>query len=57
MLVPDLSRVRRNTTRNKPSIVEKEEYVKIQEDFYKLHKFVTLVDNVVFSNRNAFMIA
>ena len=33
-----------------------EEYVKIIEDFYKLHKFVTITDDVMFVNGNAFMI-
>ena len=28
----------------------------IPEDFYKLHKFVTLTTDVMFSNGNAFMV-
>ena len=33
-----------------------EEYVKIIEDFYKLHKFGTITDDVIFVNGNVFMI-
>ena len=33
-----------------------EEYVRISEDFYKLHKFITLTSDVLFFNRNVFMI-
>ena len=43
------------TVRNKPSKVETEEYVNITEDFYKLHKLVMIVSNIMFVNRNVFM--
>ena len=42
--------------RNKSSRVNMEEYMKIPEYFYKIHKFVTLTSDVVFLNLNLFMI-
>ena len=51
-----MSGVRLETARNNPRRVEMEEYVSISEDFYKLHKFITLTSDVLFFNRNVFMI-
>ena len=51
-----LSGVRGKTLRNKPSRVDTEEYVRITEYFYKLHKFVMLTYDVMFVNGNEFMI-
>ena len=55
MLGPILECVRGKTARNKPSRVETEEYVKIPEYFYKLHKFVNLTSDVMFVNEYVFM--
>ena len=52
----DLSDVRGNKLRYKPSRLDREEYVKISEYFYKFHKFVALTDDIIFVNGNAFMI-
>ena len=56
MFGPNLAYVRRNIVRNKPSRVDTEEYVRITEYFYKLHKFVMLTYDVMFVNGNEFMI-
>ena len=53
---PNLACVGGKKVINKPSRVEMEEYVRISEDFYKLHKFITLTSDVLFFNRNVFMI-
>ena len=56
MFGPDLAGVRGKTVRKKPSRVEKEEYVKIPEDFYKINKLVTITADLIFVNGNTFMI-
>ena len=48
MFLPDLAGVRGNILRKKPIRVDKEEYVNIPEDFYRLHNFVMLAVNVMF---------
>ena len=48
--------VKGNTVK-KLSRVDMEEYVKIIKAFYKLHKFATLMADIMFVNGNAFMIA
>ena len=50
---PDLGRLRGMTRRKKPVRVEVE-FQKIPNDFYRLHKFVTLVADVMFVNGLAF---
>ena len=42
------------TTRQKPERVDPE-YTEIPRDFYELHKFVTLTDDVIFMNGVAFL--
>ena len=56
MFGTNLAGVSGNTARNKPSMVDTEEYVKITEDFKKFHKFVTLTDDVMFVNGYVLMI-
>ena len=53
---PDLAGVRGNTARKKPIMVDTEDYVKINEDFYNLYKFVKLMADVIFFNRNHLII-
>ena len=48
--------MRIKTVINKPNRVSTEECVNITEAFYKLHKFVMLVADVMFVNVNVFMI-
>ena len=49
MVGPDLAGVIRNTLIKKPRKGDMVKYVNIPEDFYKIHKFVTLTDEVIFS--------
>jgi hypothetical protein len=52
----DLANLRRNkTTRTKPEQV-KVDYVKIPHDFIKMHKYVTLVADVLFINSLPFLV-
>ncbi len=52
---PDLANLRRKTTRTKPERV-RVEYVQIPWDFVKLHKYVTLVADVMFVNGLPFLV-
>ena len=47
---PDLACIRGETVRRKPERVEAN-YMEIPKDFYKLHKFITLVGDVMFVNK------
>ena len=48
MFGSNLSDVRVNIIKNKPSRVDRVDYVNIQEDFYKYHKFMALTDDFIF---------
>ena len=50
MFGPELESVREKTARNKPSTLNREEYLKIPEHFYKINNFVMLMDDVMFVN-------
>jgi len=52
---PDLVNLRGETTRTKPERV-RVEYVQIPRDFVQLHKYVTLVANVMFVNGLPFLV-
>jgi hypothetical protein len=52
---PDLANLRGKTTRTKPEHV-RVDYVKISRDFIKMHKYVTLVADVLFVNGLPFLI-
>jgi len=52
---PDLANLRGKTIRTKPEHVRKE-YVQIPRDFVELHKYVTLVANVMFVNGLPFLV-
>ncbi len=52
---PDLANLRGKTTRSKPEHV-RVEYVKIPRDFAKMHKFVTIVADVMFVNGLPFLV-
>ena len=52
---PDLANLRGKTTRTKPERV-RVEYVQIPRDFVQLHKYVTLVADVMFVNGLPFLI-
>ncbi len=52
---PDLADLRGKTTRTKPEHV-RVDYVKITGDFIKMHKYVTLVADVLFVNGLPFLV-
>jgi hypothetical protein len=52
---PDLANLRRKATRTKPDRVQVE-YVQIPLDFVQLHKYVTLVADVMFVNGLSFLV-
>ncbi len=52
---PDLANLRGKTTRTKPENV-REDYVKIPRDFKELHKYVTIVADVMFVNSLPFVV-
>jgi hypothetical protein len=52
---PDLANLRGKTTRTKPVCI-RVEYVQIPWDFVQLHKYVTLVANVMFVNGLPFLV-
>jgi hypothetical protein len=52
---PDLANLRGKTTRTKPERV-RVEYVQIRWDFVQLHKYVTLVADVMFVNGLPFLV-
>ncbi len=52
---PDLANLRGKTTRTKPERV-RVEYVQIPRDFVQLHKYVTLVAEVMFVNGLPFLV-
>jgi hypothetical protein len=52
---PDLAKLRGKTTRTKPERVQVE-YVQIPRDFVQLHKYVTLVADVMFVNGLPFLV-
>jgi hypothetical protein len=52
---PDLANLRGKTTRTKPERV-RVEYVQIPRDFVQLHKYVTLVADVLFVNGLPFLV-
>ena len=54
--IPDIPGVRLKIARNKPSSVYTEEYVTVTEYLYKIHKCLTLKEDVMFINWNVFMI-
>ena len=51
---PYLAGVQKKTTRKKPITVETEK-LQIPNDFYQLHRFVTLTEDVMFVNGAAFL--
>ena len=53
---PDLSGVRGNILKKKPSMMDTVEYMTNPEYFYKIHKFVMLVADVMFDNVNTLII-
>ncbi len=52
---PDLANLRGKTTRTKPERI-RVEYVQIPRDFVQLHKYVTLVAEVMFVNGLPFLV-
>jgi hypothetical protein len=52
---PDLANLRGKTTRTKPEHV-KADYVKIPQDFMELHKYLTIVADVMFVNGLPFLV-
>ncbi len=52
---PDLANLRGKTTRTKPEHV-RADYVKIPQDFMDLHKYVTIVADVMFVNGLPFLV-
>ena len=52
----ELETIRGETVRNKPIRVDTEEYTKITEYFYKLHKFMTLISDIIFIIGNEIII-
>ncbi len=51
---PDLANLRGKTTRTKPEHI-RVDYVKIPQDFVKIHKYVTLVADIIFVNGMLFL--
>jgi len=52
---PDLANLREKTTRKKPECI-RVKYVQIPWDFVQLHKYVTLVADVMFVNGLPFLV-